>query len=224
MPKVYTCAPISTKNILSFTLPGPRATRPMFHTQKSALLAVLGATLLSACSQQGPATGSAPTKLTPVARTVGTTADSLNGLPGRPFGTPLSAARFTGLVKGAGPAGDYATYSFPDGSKNQQSWFARHKQEVPGVFYNFRDGKFAQFQAVAYSPDGQAALNEEAAFLFGPGRELGDRTEWVGQRVAAVLSTATVGMRPARVLVITSTAMQGAAKEGQQAQLRAENQ
>lgn len=198
----------------------------MFHTQKFALLAALGASLLSACSHSAPATGetsATPAKAAAAVRTVGTVADSLNGLPGRPFGTPLSAPHFVGLVKGEGSTAEYANYYFPRASKNQQSWFARHEAEVPGVFYNFHDGKFAQFQAIAYSPDGQAALNEEAKFLFGPGRVVGDRLEWAGDRVTAILSTTLVGTRPARVLVITSTAIQAAGEKDRQAQLRAEN-
>jgi len=115
------------------------------------------------------------------------------------------------------------SYHLPTGSAQQVRWFAKHAEEVPGVFYLFRDGKFASFQAVAYSAAGQAALAAEANFLFGPGRPLGDRTEWVGEKALAVLSTTYLNGQNVKVLNVNSVILQAEQEHRQQDQLRAEN-
>lgn len=183
---------------------------------------VLAGTLLG-CSHATPDTSTAAeVTATTKPRTFGTQVDSLNGVPGHHFGEPLSA--FVGLVPAQGaPTAGLAGYHLPAGSPQQVPWFARHQAEVPGVFYSFRDGKFANFQAIAYSPAGQAALTQEASFLFGPGRQLGDRTEWVGERAWAVLSTTYLNAQVVKALEVTSLTLKAEQERRQQARLKAEN-
>ncbi|WP_460584008.1 hypothetical protein [Hymenobacter arcticus] len=142
-------------------------------------------------------------------------------MPTHRFGEPISA--FTGLVRADGVTPGMVSYYLPAGSTQQVRWFAKHHAEVPGVFYLFRDGKFASFQAVAYSPAGQAALDAEARFLFGTGRPLGDRTEWVGEQAWAVLSTAYLNGQNAKLLNVNSVTLQAEQERQQQVQLKAEN-
>lgn len=198
----------------------PFSLRPAF--QRLLTGPFLVGTLLG-CSHAAPDTPAAAevTAMTKP-RTFGTQVDSLNGVPGHHFGEPLSA--FVGLVPAQGPpTAGLVGYHLPDGSSQQVPWFAKHQAEVPGVFYLFREGKFATFQAIAYSPAGQAALMQEAAFLFGPGRQLGDRTEWAGERAWAVLSTSYLNARVVKVLKVASLTLQAEQERHQQARLKAEN-
>lgn len=192
------------------------------------LLAAAGL-LLSACSSSpGASDAAAPAAGTPAgppaaaALPYGARVDSLNGVPGHPFGEGL--ARFPGLQRNEGGTPDQLIYRWPDGNPHQWSWFAKHQADVPGVFYTFQGGRFARFQAIAYAPAGQAALEGEARYLFGPGRELGGgRVEWVGQRAGAVLSSGFLNGRAIRELDIYSLPLQAELAQQQQARLRAEN-
>ena len=189
------------------------------------VLTVFTGVLLSNCSHPGSTTMA----ITPEAGTssasdkfpYGGKVDSLNGVPTHRFGKPLSA--FTGLIKAGGATPGMDSYHLPTGSAQQVRWFAKHHDEVPGVFYLFRDGKFASFQAVAYSAAGQVALASEASFLFGPGRQLGDRTEWVGEQAWAVLSTTYINGQNVKILNINSLTLQAEQERKQQAQLKEEN-
>lgn len=189
--------------------------------------AAFGLALLLPTACSSPSTSAAPDATAAVPgnppvkpRDFGTAVDSLAGLPGHRFGQPLSA--FPGLKRGEG-GGPLLLYSYPAGGAQDKSWFAKHRGEVPGVFYKFKEGKFASFQAVAYSPEGQAALAQEARFLFGPGRQLGDRTEWNGQQAWAILSSSFIYGRPVRVLEVSSHALLDAPSAGEQQRLREEN-
>lgn len=188
-------------------------------------LIIFAGFLLNSCSHPTPTT----TAETPNKGTVspdtkfpyGSKVDSLDGVPTHHFGKPLSA--FKGLIRADGATPGMVSYHLPTGSAQEVRWFAKHAKEVPGVFYLFRDGRFASFQAVAYSAAGQAALTAEAHFLFGPGRSLGDRTEWVGERAWAVLSTTFLNGQNVKVLNVNSVTLQAAQEHRQQDQLKAEN-
>lgn|GEM_PF-1585742 len=188
-------------------------------------LTVLTGFLFSGCSHPAPTTtaGASETETSSSAAKYpyGSKVDSLNGVPTHRFGEPLS--NFKGLVRADGATPGMVSYHLPTGSAQQVRWFAKHAEEVPGVFYLFRDGKFASFQAVAYSAAGQAALAAEANFLFGPGRPLGDRTEWVGEKALAVLSTTYLNGQNVKVLNVNSVILQAEQEHRQQDQLRAEN-
>jgi hypothetical protein len=188
------------------------------------LLTILTGALLSNCSHPAPATTEATEKEISNSAAkfpYGGKVDSLNGVPTHRFGEPLSA--FKGLVKIGATAPGMVSYYFPTGSAQQVRWFAKHHDEVPGVFYLFRDGKFASFQAVSYSAIGQAALAAEARFLFGPGRPLGDRTEWVGTQAWAILSSTYINGQNAKLLNVNSITLHNEQEVKQQAQLKAEN-
>jgi hypothetical protein len=187
--------------------------------------ALLAGVLLSNCSHPAPATTAAVPETeagSPAAKfPYGGKLDSLNGVPTHRFGEPLNA--FTGLVKANGDTPGMVSYYLPAGSAQQVRWFAKHHAEVPGVFYSFRDGKFAFFHAIAYSPTGQAALAAEARFLFGAGRQLNDRTEWVGEQAWAVLAPSFVNGQKTLELSVNSVTLQAEQERKQQAQLKAEN-
>jgi len=188
-------------------------------------LIVCAGFLFNSCSHPAPTTtAEAPDKGTSSPNAefpYGSKVDSLNGVPTHHFGKPLSA--FKGLVRADGATPGMVSYHLPTGSAQEVRWFAKHAQEVPGVFYLFRDGQFASFQAVAYSAAGQAALAAEAHFLFGPGRPLGDRTEWVGEKAWAVLSTTYLNGQNVKVLNVNSVTLQAEQQNRQQDQLKAEN-
>lgn len=156
----------------------------------------------------------------PPVRTTGTAVDSLNGVPAHRFGEPLSA--FPGLQREEG-GGPLLIYSYPKGEAHDKSWFAKHRAEVPGVFYKFQEGQFAAFQAVAYSSEGQAALTQEARFLFGPGRQLGERTEWSGTKAWAILHNSVIYGQPVKILEVSSHTLLDNPSAREQQRLRAEN-
>ncbi|AMR25504.1 hypothetical protein A0257_22710 (plasmid) [Hymenobacter psoromatis] len=187
-----------------------------------------GLLLVAGCSappadQPAATTSAAGTPLPAAAkpRTTGTAVDSLNGVPGHRFGEPLSA--FPGLVKNEGGSSGVDIYRFPAGSPHQIPWFAKHAQQVPGVFYLFRDGKFVTLRTVAYSPAGQAALEQEARFLFGPGRDYGDRTEWVGDKAWAVVRNSFLNGQPIKEFNIDSRTAAADQARSEQQRLKAEN-
>lgn len=188
-----------------------------------------GLLLVASCSappaDQPAATTSAAGTPSPAAaarpRTTGTAVDSLNGVPGHRFGEPLSA--FPGLVRTESGDPGVASYRFPAGSPHQVPWFAKHHAEVPGVFYQFRAGKFVTFSTVAYSPAGQAALEQEARFLFGAGQDYGDRTEWVGDAAWAVVRNGLLsGQRVKEFNIYSRTAAADQARSERE-RLKAEN-
>ena len=69
-------------------------------------------------------------------RTPGTAVDSLDGLPGHHFGEPVSA--FPGLVKTESSPPGQQGYRWPKDNPHQLAWFAKHRDQVPGVFYYFQ--------------------------------------------------------------------------------------
>lgn len=187
--------------------------------------ALLALALLVGCASPPPdsaagATSGADQGSAPPGRTTGTAVDSLNGVPTHRFGEPLRA--FPGLQRGEG-GGPLLIYSYPKGAAHDKSWFAKHRAEVPGVFYKFQEGQFAAFQAVAYSAEGQAALMQEARFLFGPGRQLGDRTEWSGTKAWAILHNSIIYGQPVKILEVNSHTLLDNPSAREQQRLRAEN-
>lgn len=192
------------------------------------LLTAAGLLLAGCSSSPGSGDAAAPAAGAPAAPSAaaalpyGARVDSLAGVPGHPFGEAL--ARFPGLQRNEGGTPDQLIYRWPDGNPHQWPWFAKHEADVPGVFYTFQGGRFARFQAVAYSPTGQDALEAEARYLFGPGRELGGgRVEWAGQRAVAVLSRSFLNGQAIRELDMYSLPLQAELARQQQSRLRAEN-
>ncbi|WP_223654420.1 hypothetical protein [Hymenobacter psoromatis] len=185
---------------------------------------VLAGTLLSSCSST-PAgeSASAPTSLleTTKPRSLGAAADSLNGMPGHPFGQPLSA--FPKLLKVSDEGPGRVMYRFEGGDPNPRSWFTKHYADVPGQFYFFQDGKLVAFRAVAHSPVGMAALEQEARFLFGRGDEDGSRIDWTGQKVRVTLWNPFSEGRASKQLDVLSQADQADQARRKQEQLKAEN-
>jgi hypothetical protein len=146
-------------------------------------------------------------------------ADSLNGIPGHQFGEPLSA--FPGLVLAKTQQLGTRTYYYPDG-KGEGGWFGKHKKEVPSVFYVFRDGKFAAFQAVAFG-EGREALAEETVFLLGRGKQHVENTTWAGQKAQALYTQTTLTRGPAEILDIESIEHVKAQAADEAARLKREN-
>ena len=119
----------------------------------------------------------------PTKRTIGTAADSLNGIPGHPFGEPLR--NFPGLVlldkdDETGVRG----YLMPVGQ--QRVWFGKQAEPFT-TYYQFQDGHFSMFCVLATGLEGSpTAIREELFSLFGPGKDpldLMGRVDWEGERV-----------------------------------------
>ena len=186
---------------------------------------LLASLLFSSCSHpSNTATtdSTADVVTTPAARTAGTVADSLDGVPSHHFGDAL--ASFPGLVKSENASLDgMDSYYYPTGNAHELAWFAKHAAEVPTVLYFFQNGKFAKFNAAAYTPVGKDALAREAKFLFGPGQESVDRTEWVGKKAWAVLAPNFVNGQQIKVLVVNSVTLQNQQEAAEQARLKTDN-
>jgi hypothetical protein len=184
---------------------------------------LLAGVLLSSCSHP-----SAPTDFTgtsepelPMA-TSGTgmsRVDSLNGIPGHHFGEPLSAFPRLVLTKTQNPGTQ--TYSYPD-DKPEAGWFGKHKKEVPSVFYVFRDGKFAAFQAIAFGM-GRRALQQETVYLFGRGKTHVENTTWAGKKAQVIYTSTTLTRGPAEVLDVESIDLVNAQVAEEAARLKREN-
>ena len=155
--------------------------------------ALTGTLLLYACSQAPPDTSTdstlafAPTP-TPAKRTVGTAANSLNGMQGHTFDEPLR--NFPGLVLfSKEDEMGVRMYRMPTG--RERGWFGQHAQEVR-TYYQFQDGRFAMFRAITMDVGAHpTALREEAISLFGPGKgrkDLRGVLDWDGERVWAMYS------------------------------------
>ena len=120
-------------------------------------------------------------------RTPGTRADSLGGIPGHPFGQPLSA--FPGVELTPSQKPGVQTYYYPAG-KSEPGWFGKRKKESPDNFYTyytFKDGKFVAFQVMALGA-GRKALQEQTRYLLGTGTLTTTTTNWEGEKVLAFYS------------------------------------
>jgi hypothetical protein len=178
--------------------------------------------LFSSCSHPAATTDAASTSKLEISVTTGTRMsrpDSLNGIPGHHFGEPLSA--FPGLILTKGQKPGTQTYTYPDG-KPEAGWFGKHKREVPSVFYVFRDGKFAAFQAIAFG-DGRLALEQETVFLFGRGKQHVENTTWAGQKAQVIYTQTTLARGPAEILDIESIDLVKAQVAEEAARLKREN-
>ena len=157
------------------------------------ITALAGTLLLHACSQVSPdasadpalTAGSAPTS---AKRTIGTAADSLDGMQGHTFGEPLR--HFPGLVP-VSKEDELGVrwYEMPAGQ--ERGWSGQHAGYCI-IYYQFQDGRFALFRAVTVGLGGSpTALRKEAIFLFGPGEDRHDTTgglDWEGERVRVLYS------------------------------------
>jgi hypothetical protein len=183
--------------------------------------ALLASILLSSCSHSSSSTEAESSASTIAAKqTISTKVDSLNGIPGHQFGEPLSA--FPGLVltPGQGTPGT-RRYTYPEG-KPEAGWFGKHKKEVEFVFYTFRDDRFIAFQAVAFGP-GRQALQQEAAFLFGPGERRGLGTHWAGDKAQAFYSLRNLPTGAAELLDVISVKDADAQAASDAVRLKQEN-
>jgi hypothetical protein len=187
------------------------------------VLALLAGTLLSSCSHADspaasqPASGRTLTENAgppsgPVARV-----DSLNGVPGQPFGSPLSAFANLQLAERQTPG--CRTYRYANG-KSGPGWFGKHQRDVPGVFYCFKNGKFFSFRAIGYRA-GQELLRQEAFYLFGPPQQGIDELLWNGEKVQARLQPWR--SENAQILDVTHRALEAEPDHEQAARLKAEN-
>lgn len=179
-------------------------------------------TLLSSCSPSSSKPESvAGASVPPIVaeRTKGTKADSLDGIPGHRFGEPLSAFPGVELAKTQHPGTQ--TYVYSKG-KREAGWFGKHRQEVGFTFYDFRDGRFVSFQAIAFGT-GRAALQQEAEYLFGPGRPGGLDSTWEGRKATAYTNNTRLELGPALILTVASVAHLQAKAQEEEARLKAEN-
>ncbi len=160
------------------------------HRLVLSIIAFAGILLLYACSQASPATyidsALANAPATPTKRTIGTAADSLNGIPGHTFGEPLR--NFPGLVLlSKNDETGVRWYQMP--AAQQRGWFRKYAQYAI-TYYQFQDGQFAMFMAVTMGRGGSPTLmRKEALSLFGPGKEQHDllrEINWEGERVRAM--------------------------------------
>ena len=157
------------------------------------IAALAGTLLLNACSQAWPdsfidyALAGAPAP-TPAKRTTGTAADSLNGVPGHAFGEPLRNFPGLVLVEEEDVTG-MAWYQVPAGQ--ERGWFGKHAEQSINL-YQFQDGRFSMFYALATGLEGSpTAMRKELLSLFGPGkdqRDLTERVDWEGKRVRVIYS------------------------------------
>ncbi|MBC8082660.1 MAG: hypothetical protein H7Z21_05555 [Hymenobacter sp.] len=156
------------------------------------IAALAGTLLLHACSQAWPdsftdsALAGAPAP-TPAKRTTGTAADSLNGIPGHTFGEPLR--NFPGLVLLEEDETGVAWYQVPAGQ--ERGWFGKHAEQSINL-YQFQDGRFSMFYAIATGLEGSpTAMRRKLLTLFGPGKDQRDpmgRVDWEGERVRVMYS------------------------------------
>lgn len=186
------------------------------------IASLLAGALLSSCSHPAATTDSAGTSKpeAPVATSTKISrTDSLNGIPGHQFGEPLSA--FPGVILTKGQQPGTKTYKYPD-DKPEAGWFGKHKKEVPSVFYIFRDGKFAAFEAIAFGT-GREALQQETLFLFGRGKLHMDNTTWAGKKAQVRYTQMTLAKGPAEILDVESIDLVKAQVAEEAARLKREN-
>lgn len=167
----------------SFSLP-----RVLLGTFAGVLLGGLG---LGGCSSpQKPDTdpGAAPgvSLLDPVGNPTGGRVDSLNGIPGHPFGEPLSA--FPGLRLCPAPDGNGdPRYWYFQETEKMGGWWGKQSRQKGGFingFYSFAKGRFIGFQAVAGGTTAPKLL-AEAQYLYGPGAADATGINWIGARSEA---------------------------------------
>lgn len=147
--------------------------------------ALVGALLLSACSQTSPNPFADTAASNSIPRTLCTQADSLNGMQDHIFGEPLR--NFSGLIPQAQDdehgVYEHGVYWM---SEQESGWFGQHSEDVV-TYYQFQDGKFAMFRAVTVDTGAtRTALRELARSLFGPGKACSDLQgglDWEGKRV-----------------------------------------
>jgi hypothetical protein len=186
--------------------------------------ALTGTLLFTGCSQASPDTsaGSSPLAATstpgPTKRSMGTPADSLNGMQGHTFGEPLSS--FTNLVPVKIKLADgVRQYERPPGKES--GWFGKHQQAVKAT-YQFQDGRFAAFQAIARAGN-QAVLREQALYLLGPGQPILNDMQWHGERVGASFTVRGFGTDQFSLLQVWSKPLMDEQAAAIKARLQAEN-
>lgn len=120
---------------------------------------------------------------TPAKRTIGTAADSLNGIPGHSFGEPLR--NFPGLVL-FDKDDEAGVRGYLMSADQQRVWFGEHAEQFT-TYYQFQDGRFSMFCALATGLEGSPmAMREQLFSLFGPSKDpldLRGRVNWEGERV-----------------------------------------
>jgi hypothetical protein len=199
----------------------------MANCSFSSALFIIAGVLLNACTgsdspaEKAGSNETAPSEVT--VRTKGTRVDSLNGIPGHRFGEPLSAFPGIVLAEGVQKPGTQ-TYTYPDG-KPAAGWFGKHKAKSPDqffVYYVFQDGKFVAFQALAFG-EGRQALQEQALYLFGPGKQFPDGTTWAGEKALAYYTLPTLAKGPANALDVKSQEFVRSQATATAARLKQEN-
>ena len=182
--------------------------------------ALFTSALLSSCSQSSPTAEFGSNDSTVATeRNTSSKVDSLNGVPGHRFGEPVSA--FPGIVLAKSQQPGTQTYTYPE-SKPEGGWFGKHKKGDLFVFYTFKDGKFVGFQAIAFGAT-RAALQEEALFLLGRGKQGIANTSWVGEKTQAFYTPKVLPKGPAEILDIQSLSLVEAQAKENAVRLKAEN-
>ncbi len=153
-------------------------------TRFSALTLI--STLLSNCApdtSDTPADSTMAATSTLTKRTIGTAADSLNGIPGHSFGEPLRNVPGLVLYDEDNEAGVRGYLMSLD---QQRVWFGEHAEQF-AIYCQFQDGRFSMFCALATGLEGSpTARRQQLLSLFGPGKDpldLRGRVNWEGERV-----------------------------------------
>lgn len=157
-------------------------------TFASVLFAGLSLGGCSSPQQPGADPGATPgvSLLEPVSKPTGGRVDSLNGIPGHPFGQPLSA--FPGLLLCPSPD-EYGNprYWYFTADEKMGGWWGKQGKQKGGFingYYSFANGRFVCFQAVAGGTTAPKLL-AEAQYLYGPGAATAIGVNWIGARSEA---------------------------------------
>ena len=192
-----------------------------------ATVSLLAVALYSSCSHSSPdnvtsppiGTDNAPT--IPVKHTTGSKVDSLNGIPGHPFGE--ASVTFKGATPGESNITGMKRYYYPSSQPTRgYGWFGKHSEQIITNYY-FVDDKFAYFVATAYG-ENRRLLSDEATYLFGKGDQFKlDGVIWQGKKARAIYTQPFSTSGPCAQLEVVSEVLENKLKQQAAARLKAEN-